>query len=315
MGSALKDIMFHSDQLFIVKNPQKDSPDLLAMEYGQKISIKQVFVNYGGGALNVAMSLKNFGIHVAPLVRLGCDTAGQEIYQYLKKHSLPTFLINVDKEQRTGFSVIISALRHKEHTIFTYKGASSNLQLPGLRTFRTQWFYVSSLTNADWPLIIEKLCHQTKRNVKIAWNPGVIQLGRPKVLARFLKNIELLILNKEEAQSLVKQLAGRTTAEQLSNPKFLLSFLKELGAVQVIITQGDKGAVGLDDVDYYYHPAQSVKTRIVDTVGAGDAFSAGLLAALVRGKSLDQAMGWGIKNSASVLYKLGAQRGLLKAKL
>ena len=46
--------------------------------------------------------------------------------------------------------------------------------------------------------------------------------------------------------------------------------------------------------------------------GAGDAFGAGCVAALIKGKSFEEALLWGTVNSASVIGYVGSTKGLLK---
>ena len=71
IGSAVKDIMFYSDEISIMKGKELTRQKLIGVEYGAKIELDNVHVNYGGGALNVAVGLKNFGLNVAPMVNLG----------------------------------------------------------------------------------------------------------------------------------------------------------------------------------------------------------------------------------------------------
>ena len=318
VGSALKDIMFYSDEIGIIKNPKNDPlrEKLMTVEYGAKIPVKKVFVNYGGGALNVAVGLKNFGVNSSPMVTVGKDQVGKEIYSYLKSQKIDTYLMRVDSEEKTGFSIIMTAVKDREHTIFTHKGASDNLEVFNLKNFRTKWFYVSSLTNHDWAYQFDKIVRQTKRNVKIAWNPGSLQLEESEKMIGFLPEIEVLILNKDEAIELVKNDNPRTVKTRLNDSKYLLRKIKAYGPQKVVITQGVRGAVAIDELNnYFYAPAVSVIHRIVDTVGAGDAFSSGLLAGLVKWEDFEKALRLGIRNSANVLYRVGAQNGLLKIRL
>jgi len=291
-------------------------PKLLAMEYGAKIAIEDVFVNYGGGAMNVAVGATNFGIKSSPMIYIGKDNVGKEVFDYLKKQKISTDLVYVDKEHKTGFSIVISSSKDKEHTIFTFKGASNHLQVHSLRNFTTKWFYVSSLTNKDWQNEFDKITRQTKKGVKIAWNPGELQLRSQKTLINFLNYIEVLIVNKSEAIELISRTKKKASKKKLDDKQYLLKELQKLGSQKVVITLGEKGVCALDEKDqYYYYPSQSNQKRIVDTVGAGDAFSSGLMAGLIKFKNFDKALQLGIRNSSSVLYRVGAQNGLLKIKL
>ena len=50
----------------------------------------------------------------------------------------------------------------------------------------------------------------------------------------------------------------------------------------------------------------------IDRTGAADAFTAGVLAAVVRGLPLKDALTWGPPNYSSVAARLGSQEGLLR---
>lgn len=306
--------MFYSDKVSILENPKNIlEQQLLTMEHGAKIPIDEVYVNYGGGGLNVAAGLKNFGLDVAPMVNIGDDLVGKEIFYNLKKSNIDTSLVNVERKTNTGFSIIITAKKDKEHTIFTYKGASSSLKLPGLRSFRTSWFYVSALSGKNWAIEFEKIVRQTRRNIKIAWNPGVVQLRDYKLMAKFLPFIEILILNKDEALELLYNLNKKVRG--VSDP-ILLRKIQELGPRNVIITQGAKGVIAIDEFGKKYNMANKVdKRKIVDTVGAGDSFASGFMAGWIRWLSFEKALWLGLKNASQNLYKIGAQNGLLKIKL
>ena len=54
-----------------------------------------------------------------------------------------------------------------------------------------------------------------------------------------------------------------------------------------------------------------VKVDVVGKTGAGDAYTAGFLAAVLNGQLIEEAMRWGALDGASVIQKIGAEEGLL----
>lgn len=82
----------------------------------------------------------------------------------------------------------------------------------------------------------------------------------------------------------------------------------ELGVGAVVVTQGAAGA----DL---YRPAQrplhqiALPVTVVDTTGAGDAFTAGFAAALAGNQSLEQALQWGAAAGSLATRSLGARAG------
>ena len=134
-------------------------------------------------------------------------------------------------------------------------------------------------------------------------------------MKKLLPAIDLLIVNKDEAIELVLNMSvKKLDKKKLNQMRYLLDALHDLGAKNVVITAGTRGAYGLDqEHKYYFHKSQAKK--IVDTVGAGDAFASGFLAGLVAYRDFQRALLLGIKNSAGVLTEIGAQNGLIEVKL
>ncbi len=51
---------------------------------------------------------------------------------------------------------------------------------------------------------------------------------------------------------------------------------------------------------------------VIERTGAGDSYGAGFMSAVVKGKSISEAMLWGNGNSTSVVQYIGAREGLLE---
>jgi len=323
VGSAIKDVMFYTNEGELITNKKNvTAQKLLAFEYGAKIEIDELYINYGGGAMNVGVGLRNFGLQVAPLVNLGNDGNGREIFNFLRKHKFVTSLVTVDKIHPTGFSYIATLRSDRDHTIFTHKGASVFLHTGHLNKVNTDWYFVTSLSMKMWDKEFERVIDRKKywqrRNKsipKIGWNPGQKQLDDYKKVIRLLQFVDLLIMNKDEAIELVSKELGRSVdRKKINQSRYLLDELKRFNVPNIIITAGAKGIYGLDDKGRYYYKS-ALKKKKVDTVGAGDAFASGFLAAYYKTGEFKKGIEWGIKNSAAVLTEVGAQNGLLKTKI
>jgi sugar/nucleoside kinase (ribokinase family) len=208
-------------------------------------------------------------------------------------------LVKLDEKNPTGFTVILTVDNpSKEHIAFVHRGANTALNdkdLPSL-AINAKWFYVTSLPAVGWQKIMDKLV-ATER--KIVWNPGNEQLKNIPAIKKYLNKIEVLIVNHDEALEFKK----------LKDMKGLLAHLKSLGPKVAVITDGANGAYAIDDKKQYYMKARSSKP--INTLGVGDAFGSALTSALVYDKNIKEALTWGIKNSASVVAHIGAQKGLL----
>ena len=169
-------------------------------------------------------------------------------------------------------------------------------------TLNTEWLFVSEMGPNYKDLFRDIVARVHNDGLRIGINPGVIQLEeRDQTLLDLIRHAHLLIINKEEAQDLC--------ACGLEEMDPLLRTMQELGPKTVMITNGREGAWGTQDGDIYHAPM--FPGERVEATGAGDAFSSGVLAALIAEQPLRAALAWGSVNAASVVQYIGPQRGLL----
>jgi 2-dehydro-3-deoxygluconokinase len=86
-----------------------------------------------------------------------------------------------------------------------------------------------------------------------------------------------------------------------------------LGARTVVITDGPAGAFASDGTTRYRVPSYPDPAPPIDRTGAGDAFSATLVAAILKGYPLSTSLAWAPVNAMSVIQQVGSQAGLLSA--
>ena len=266
----------------------------VCLQIGSKILIDQLHTSTGGGGTNTAVSFSKLGLKTGWIGVLGKGHNSSIIKSILKKEKI-TFL-GKEKQGDAGFSVILTGLK-KNRTILAYKGINDDLELKDIKKAKTRWFYCSSMLNKSWMTIV-KFLKSTKAN--IAFNPSTYLAMKGKTFLKPLLNkCSLLILNKEEAQFLLKSRA---------DVNVLLKELQKLVPL-VVITDGPNGAVVFDGklalklIPY--------KAKIVETTGAGDAFASGFLAAKIYGKPLDVCLQWGFAQAVSVISFVGAKERLL----
>lgn len=114
----------------------------------------------------------------------------------------------------------------------------------------------------------------------------------------FLMSTDCFICNAQEAGILFLDDFSNLEPEQLAD--ILLEKIANAGINSMVVTLGSKGAVYASlSGERGVCPAAAVKVR--DTTGAGDAFCAGLSAALTYGKSLKEAVEIGNRLASSVI--------------
>ena len=207
----------------------------------------------------------------------------------------------------TDFSTVVSSSQEKDRIIYVYKGASQDLEISDFSQLkmRAKWFYLASLMGKSFQAA-KKIAEMAKhKKIKLLFNPSLYLARRGKnFLKLILQSTTLLVLNQEEAQALLKT--------KQKSPRELLNSLQKLGPPMVVITNGEKRIHALNE-NHFYSLAPP-KVKVVSTVGAGDAFSSGLLAGIIKNYSFEDALRLGVVNSVSVIQHLGAKNKLLSEK-
>jgi len=329
IGGAIQDITFYSDDGQILDNPKNDPTclKLLGFEYGAKVKIDKANFSFGGGAQNAAVCFSRLGFNVVPILSVGQDDTGKGIIKNLKGNKVNTRFIQIQKNVNTGFSFILTDKKTSEHVVFSYRGASSELSVGSqiLKKINPKWVYMTSLSGKwEKDVLVPLFKYKEKNKIFLAWNPGKLQLRAGyKKLKKYLKNTQVLSLNKDEATELCISAGGKCEEgtkgliEELYGIIFkkipLTSFVKGGKFRIILITDGKRGAYAYDGKKVYFSPIINVKR--VDTTGVGDAFGSSFIAGLNLYKGdIKKALDLGNLNTSSVIGKIGAENGLLYKK-
>ena len=103
-----------------------------------------------------------------------------------------------------------------------------------------------------------------------------------EVLAESMKLADIVKLNDEELPRIMKLAKAPNNKDQLSSAQFLIS---TYDLKMVCITRGGSGSLLVRDADWGEHPG--FRVSVADTVGSGDAFTAGLVHEYLQGAPLD----------------------------
>lgn len=272
---------------------------LLCLRYADKIPVEAITrVPAAGNAANNAVGSARLGLSVAAVTILGKDEAGREIASELRKNKVAMPYVTFDARHGTNYSTVLNF--QGERTILVYH-EPRRYRLPKLDS--AFWIYLTSM-GKGWERIVPALLRSLKHSgTLLAFNPGTHQLrAKSSVLARLLKTTEVLLVNREEAATLLK----RSPSVQ---PRALLRGLQLLGAKTVVITDGPAGSYALQGGEAWFMPPYPLPA--VERTGAGDAYSTGFLAALSYGAGIAEALRWGTANAGSVVQQIGPQAGLL----
>ncbi len=335
IGGAMRDIFIqyeHVETLNLDTAGKEQS--FLILEQGRKVEVDKLVHYTGGGAANSAVSCARLGFSVESFFKVGTDQEGDAIVQALEKENVSINHVLRSKQVATGTSFIIPG-PEGNRTVLVYRGANLTIQeneLPRSAMKNTDQIYVTSLSGPAAKLLVPIAKIAKEYGKPIAVNPGTSQLkAGPTMLKAALENIDILILNGYEAQLLMTSLTTMFPKVELEQKKekftpnllrtplgpsttcfTLPQFFHEVishGPQIVIVTDGAEGVYVAANKKIYFHP--SLKTTIVSTIGAGDAFGSCFVAQLTQGKSVENALRCGIINSTSVIEYLDTQTGLL----
>lgn len=303
IGGATRDIFFEVPQIKKLKGDNLGEEKLL-LPYGQKLCSADTFYSYGGGSINVAISLSRLGLKTAAVASIGKEGTGSLVVKKLVKEGVSIKYLKRSKHH-TGLSVFLVG-SDGDHTAILERGANDSLTFSPKDLKRTKWFYVSSLTGEAASNLKPLFATAKKYRIKVAFNPGSQQLAEGYgFLKDFIKQTEVLLLNLEEAEELV-------FSAQKAHPKTkkeLISALAGLGAKTVVVTNSDKGSLAISGGEVFEQKAYS--GTVIDTTGAGDAFGSTFVFGMIRSFDIETSLHLAALNAASVVSKMGAQDGLL----
>lgn len=223
----------------------------------------------GGCGANVAVALQRLGYQTALAMVLGADTQGDRYRDYLVKNGIDCR--NVIQLRNCASSA--------SYLFRTPDGEAINFFYPGAADHWHDTLALQGLDGLRWGLVtvgyapynrsfVEQL---VAAHIPIIWQMKADIAAYPReVLAQFVSASRILFCNRLEADYLIKGLG--------------LSALRNVftcGVEQVILTLGNEGSQVLTPRSEFDIPI--VRAKVVDTTGAGDAYTAGFLAAFWRG--------------------------------
>jgi len=299
IGAAVQDVFLsHSTELKPVSDKTADEL-FLKIELGSKNDVNNIDFSTGGGATNASVTFARQGLDAEFMGTIGHDPAGAAVLADLDKEGVDTSQISYSKKHNTGYSVVLLA-SNGERSFLTYRGASTHYDIKNFDLGQTNadWVYLSSMAgDVD---VLDKIFHQAKKlGIKVFFNPGKDELRKTDKLRVLLEDVDVLSVNREEAQQIVNG----------ENMEELVRRLTHIVPV-AIVSDGPNGVTASDGVTIV-RAGMYEDVPVIDRTGAGDAFGSGFLSHWAIGRSLKDAIVFASANSTSVVTKIGAKAGIL----
>ncbi|MHA1985906.1 MAG: carbohydrate kinase family protein [Promethearchaeota archaeon] len=292
--------------------------DMVAQVERHPVEDDEVFVSElklfsGGAAANTAYACAKLKLKTAFIGKLGQDdTFGTKIINDFAEAAVNTELVKYSNEYKTG-SAYVALNKEGDRRIYAHSGAANYLSEEDIREEElssSKILFLSSLKNLE-PFIIAAEIGKRKK-IPIILNPGMLIIEQGFVNIReLIEKVDILILSQREFQVLFH------LSEEDFNPKIAQEKSNNLfstGIKILIITMGKNGALLITPSYSQIIPSYKPE-KVVDTTGAGDAFSAGFIYGFCQNLSYkfdDLRYNSKIGNfvASKCIEKLGARKGI-----
>ncbi len=233
-----------------------------------------------GGVFINAVALHRLGLRVGWAADFGNDEFSQRILAAARREGLDESLFQLHDRPYRRVTAVASF--PEERAFLSYSDPSPKLSAPlkALAAHTARVALIPGLVSGplfDGGELIARL-----RGMKLVMDcqSTTHTLAAEPALRRALGKVDVFIPNAIEA----RQLTGEATTE---------AALRALGELcpLVVVKDGPRGAYALERGQTLHAPALPVK--VVDTTGAGDAFTAGFVKAWLDGRPTKECLRWG----------------------
>jgi sugar/nucleoside kinase (ribokinase family) len=284
----------------------------------------------GGGPANVLTSLKRLGFH-HPTFAIGCigeDAQGGQILDHCRKYDIGTEFLTVLSDARTSYTDVMTVRDTGERTFFHCRGANArfgpshvpveHLEQSGIRMFYLG--YLLLLDSMDQPDPEDgTVAAGLLRSIQEAGIETCLDVVSEaserfqKFVVPSLRYVDHCIINEIEA--------GRTTGIEIRgrdesiDEKALgraAERLLQLGVKKTAVIHFPEGSLWRDHrgAEAYQSRLNVPRESIVSSVGAGDAFCAGVLYGIHEGWSPEEALKIGSGAAATCLQAANTTDGV-----
>jgi len=292
---CLGDVMV--DVLAILPGPLRHASDTPA----------PVTLGHGGSAANTAAWLAACGAPGYFVGRVGDDAFGREAVRVLVDQGVSP-LVSIDPAAPTGVCIVLVS-PDGERTMIPSSGANLTIRPADLGAdllgaqdhLHLSGYALLNEGSRETALFALGTAASVGASVSVdAASAGPIRAVGGAVFLDWLPDGALLLANADEVRALSPE----------PDDAAALDHLVERG-LTVVLKRGGEGALVASGADRLPVPATPVPA--VDTTGAGDAFAAGVLAALHHGSDLVEAVRQGNALGARAVSQVGARPGRPRA--
>ncbi len=256
---------------------------------GGDVEVKEVIEHIGGSAATSSIYLSLLGIKTILIGSIGNDGVGRRLLEELKGYGVDTSCI-----ARTNYPtgrVFVIDLGH-DRAMMSYRGANVYLDRDYVSCNIEKLLEKSTLMHISGYALLRSPQKNTtvtvaglakSNGVEVSFDPGPILVEKYRENAlRFIEEyVDLLLLNELEFKSLFGlEATNRSSLEEIID-NYSLKIL--------VVKRGSKGSIAID-ANSIVECIPRAESPAKLSVGAGDSFNAGFLAAHVSGYDLSESI-------------------------
>ena len=280
---------------------------------------------FGGGEANVAVSLAHFGLDSAFVTRVPPHALGDAVVRALRAEGVDTDFVSRGGE-RLGIYFAEAGASQRASTIVYDRAHSAIAELkPGMIEWPrvlegASWLHLTGITPALGP-DVARVAQEAVEAARFAGVTVSLDLNfRRKLWSKeqaratmrpLMRGVDVAIANEEDLQASLglevpeaDVVAGRVNPDAYREVASRVS--TEFGSRIVAVTlrestsASDNGwsAVLWDADANQFHLSQRYDVRVVDRIGGGDSFAAGLIFGLLKGRGSGASLRFAVAASA-----------------
>lgn len=290
--------------------------------YYRFIQAEYYGATFGGGEANVAVSLANFGLDVSFVTRLPAHEIGQAAVNSLRRYGVDTSLISRGGD-RVGIYFLEKGASQRPSKVI-YDRAGSSIATAERQSFDwdiifdgVQWFHFTGITPAlhdETAAICLEACKKAKeKNITVSCDLNYrkkLWSGEKagQVMGELCQYVDVCIANEEDAGDVfgIKAADTDVTGGQVNHEGYRevarqlaarFGFSKVAITLRSSLSANDNrwAAMLYDGSDCYF--SKEYLMHIVDRVGGGDSFGAGLIYACLQGFGMQETIEFAVAAS------------------
>lgn len=314
---------------FITPEKPLEKGEDFVVPIGDKVLLRDIFKSCGGSSSNASVGFVKLGLKTGTFGFIGDDRVGASIKYILEEEGLDTHFLITSPHSESSMSIILNT-HNGRRSVFNYKNPMEDFDPEHLyEAPPAKAIYMGHLTEKSEDFLFAIPEWKQKTGTFVTWNPGKTQFRKGlDYFQSILPSIDVLILNKEEAQmftglsfeALDYQNASEDSVgknipihppfipEKIYDMRTMAEKFLSMGIKKVVITDSRRGAQ-LFDQDGHHLRVCAPDVKIISTLGAGDAFSVGVVSSILYNRPVEDQLLWGSWSAGSVIQEFGAQHG------